>query len=109
NGRNRKCPLHLVPLSEYQPILGIWRSGGYCLQGCGRLGRLNDAGNRKHHLGKFHAYSPPTVSPSMRRLGDATELRNSRSLATSEMFMNMSFRLPATVISSTGYVSSPPD
>src|SRR4029077_18047982 len=53
-------------------------------------------------------YSPPTVSPSMRMVGDATEPRNSRSLPISEMLRNMSFRFPATVISSTGYVSPPP-
>ena len=47
-------------------------------------------------------YSPPTVSPSMRMVGAATEPRNSRSLAISERFMNISFRLPATVISSAG-------
>src|SRR5580700_75349 len=48
------------------------------------------------------SYSPPTVRPSMRRVGAATEPRNSRSLAISEMLKNISFRFPATVISSTG-------
>ena len=48
------------------------------------------------------SYSPPTVKPSMRRVGEATEPRNSRSFAISEMWKNMSFRFPATVISSTG-------
>src|SRR5215469_11035704 len=52
-------------------------------------------------------YSPPTIRPSMRMVGAATEPRNSRSLAISEMLKNKSFRFPATVISSTGYVSSP--
>ena len=47
-------------------------------------------------------YSPPTVRPSMRMVGAATEPRNSRSLPISEMLKNISFRLPATVISSTG-------
>ncbi len=52
-------------------------------------------------------YSPPTVSPSIRIVGEATLPRNSRSLAISEILQNMSLRLPATVISSTGYASSP--
>ena len=47
-------------------------------------------------------YSPPTVRPSMRIVGAATEPRNSRSLAISEMLKNRSFKFPATVISSTG-------
>jgi hypothetical protein len=47
-------------------------------------------------------YSPPTVSPSTRSVGAATEPRNSRSFAISEMLKNNSFKLPATVISSTG-------
>ena len=38
----------------------------------------------------------------MRIVGAATEPRNSRSLAISEMLKNISFRFPATVISSTG-------
>src|SRR5882724_7412449 len=54
-------------------------------------------------------YSPPTTRPSMRMVGQAMEPRNSRSLAISEMLKNSSFRFPATVISSTGKVSSPPD
>jgi hypothetical protein len=48
------------------------------------------------------AYSPATVMPSMRIVGDAMAPRNSRSLPISAMLKNMSFRLPATVISSTG-------
>jgi hypothetical protein len=52
-------------------------------------------------------YSPPTVKPSIRIVGAATEPRNSRSLAISEMLKKTSFKFPATVISSTGYVSSP--
>src|SRR5579863_6700254 len=58
----------------------------------------------KNDLGEFHGtnYSPPTVRPSMRSVGAATEPRNSRSFAISEMLKNRSFRLPATVISSTG-------
>jgi hypothetical protein len=47
-------------------------------------------------------YSPPTVSPSIRIVGEATLPRNSRSFAISEMLQKMSLRLPATVISSTG-------
>src|ERR1700722_393947 len=54
-----------------------------------------------HSLISRH-YSPPTVRPSMRIVGAATEPRNSRSLGISEMLKNISFRLPATVISSTG-------
>jgi hypothetical protein len=50
----------------------------------------------------YTSYSPPTVRPSMRIVGAATEPRNSRSLAISEMLKNRSFRFPATVISSTG-------
>ena len=48
------------------------------------------------------AYSPATVMPSILSVGDAIELRNSRSLPISAMLKNMSFKLPATVISSTG-------
>lgn len=58
---------------------------------------------------RVSCHSPPTVSPFMRMVGAATEPRNSRSLAMSEMLMNISFKFPATVISSTGYVSSPPE
>jgi hypothetical protein len=47
-------------------------------------------------------YSPPTVRPSTRIVGAATDPRNSKSFAISEMLKNNSFRLPATVISSTG-------
>ena len=47
-------------------------------------------------------HSPATVMPSMRSVGDAMAPRNSRSLPISAMLKNMSFRLPATVISSTG-------
>src|SRR5712691_9685176 len=52
-------------------------------------------------------YSPATVMPSIRRVGHATEPRNSRSLPISAILLNISPRLPATVISSTGNVSSP--
>src|SRR5207248_4553353 len=45
----------------------------------------------------------------MRMVGEATAPRNSRSLAISEIFRNISFKLPATVISSTGKASSPPE
>jgi hypothetical protein len=48
------------------------------------------------------AYSPATVMPSMRIVGEAMAPRNSRSLPISAMLKNMSFKLPATVISSTG-------
>jgi hypothetical protein len=48
------------------------------------------------------AYSPATVMPSMRIVGEAMAPRNSRSLPISAILKNMSFRLPATVISSTG-------
>src|SRR5260370_26560740 len=48
------------------------------------------------------SYTPPTVRPSIRIVGEATLPRNSRSLPISEMLQNMSLRLPATVISSTG-------
>src|ERR1700693_2027201 len=75
-----------------------------------------DAGNPEHNFGNFHLlgellkfYSPPTVRPSTRIVGAATDPRNSRSFAISEMLKNNSFRLPATVISSTGYVNSPPE
>jgi len=54
-------------------------------------------------------YSPPTVSPSTRIVGAATDPRNSKSLAISEILKNNSFRFPATVISSTGYANSPPE
>lgn len=47
-------------------------------------------------------YSPPTVRPSMRIVGEATLPRNSKSLPISEILQNISLRLPATVISSTG-------
>ena len=47
-------------------------------------------------------YSPPTVNPSTRIVGAATDPRNSKSLAISEILKNNSFRFPATVISSTG-------
>src|SRR5216683_3188260 len=47
-------------------------------------------------------YAPPTVRPSMRMVGEATEPRNSRSFAISEIWKNISLRFPATVISSTG-------
>src|SRR5664279_1917676 len=56
---------------------------------------------------KRQCYSPATVIPSMRNVGDAIDPRNSRSFPISLMFENMSFRFPATVISSTGNVSSP--
>src|SRR6185437_5870583 len=52
-------------------------------------------------------YSPARVIPSMRNVGQAVELRNSRSLPISEMLFSMSLRFPATVTSSTGNVSSP--
>src|SRR5581483_11279590 len=52
-------------------------------------------------------YSPPTVNPSIRIVGQAMAPRNSKSLPISEMLKRSCFRLPATVISSTGYVSSP--
>src|SRR5258708_15093168 len=57
---------------------------------------------------KLH-YSPPTVRPSTRIVGAATDPRNSRSLAISEILKNNSFKFPATVISSTGYANSPPE
>ena len=47
-------------------------------------------------------YSPPTVRPSTRMVGQAIEPRNSRSLPISARFKKISFRFPATVISSTG-------
>src|SRR5450755_2506243 len=47
-------------------------------------------------------YSPPTIRPSIRMVGQAMAPRNSRSLAISEILKNISLRLPATVISSTG-------
>ncbi len=47
-------------------------------------------------------YSPAMVMPSMRRVGEATEPRKTRSLPMAVMFWNMSLRLPATVISCTG-------
>ncbi len=47
-------------------------------------------------------YSPATVMPSILSVGEATAPRNSRSLPISAMLKNMSFKLPATVISSTG-------
>jgi hypothetical protein len=50
----------------------------------------------------YATYSPPTVRPSMRMVGEATLPRNSRSVPISEMLQKMSLRLPATVISSTG-------
>ncbi len=43
----------------------------------------------------------------MRMVGQATAPRNSRSFAMSEMLKKISFKLPATVISSTGYANSP--
>src|SRR5579862_6228873 len=71
---------------------------------------LDDAGcgiNRRGRFAPARSYSPPTVRPSMRTVGAATDPRNSRSLAISEILKNISFRFPATVISSTGKVSSP--
>src|SRR5579863_7714512 len=59
--------------------------------------------------GEKYCYSPPTISPSILMVGQATGPRNSRSLAISAMFKKMSFKFPATVISSTGYASSPPE
>src|SRR5215470_9884560 len=53
------------------------------------------------------SYSPAIVMPSMRSVGQAVELRNSRSLPISVMLLSMSFRFPATVTSSTGKASSP--
>ena len=55
----------------------------------------------------YTSYSPPTIRPSIRIVGLATDPRNSRSFAISEMLKKRSFRFPATVISSTGCVSSP--
>src|SRR5579863_4077169 len=55
------------------------------------------------------SYSPPTVSPSILIVGEAVEPRNSRSFPTSEILKKISFKFPATVISSTGYASSPPE
>src|SRR6478672_11407028 len=48
------------------------------------------------------SYSPPTVRPSIRIVGQATAPRNSRSFPISEILKKISFKLPATVISSTG-------
>src|SRR5271156_6143942 len=84
-----------------------------------------DGGDPEYYFGEFHVpasiatrcargtaeaaiptsslvYSPPTVRPSIRSVGEATEPRNSRSPAISETLKNISFRFPATVISSTG-------
>ncbi len=53
--------------------------------------------------GEMQAYSlPAMVNPSMRRVGQAVLERNWRSLPIAEMFINISWRLPATVISCTG-------
>src|SRR5581483_11851968 len=50
----------------------------------------------------FPGYWPAMVRPSRRMVGAATEPRNSRSFPISVMLQNMSFKFPATVISSTG-------
>src|SRR5579864_6433684 len=47
-------------------------------------------------------HSPAMVMPSMCRVGQAIDERNSKSLPISTMLLSISFRLPATVISSTG-------
>ena len=52
-------------------------------------------------------YSPAMVIPSMRKVGEATAPRNSRSSAMAVMLLSISFRLPAMVTSSTAKVSSP--
>src|SRR5579885_2280548 len=65
--------------------------------------------SRRRSLDEVDLYSPPTVRPSIRIVGAATDPRNSRSLAISDMLKKSSFKLPATVISSTGNVSSPPE
>src|SRR5271155_3181080 len=61
----------------------------------------NIHGERRETV-RARPYSPPTVRPSTRSVGAATEPRNSRSLAISLMLKKSSFRFPATVISSTG-------
>ena len=45
--------------------------------------------------------------PSIRNVGHATDPRNSRSLPISTILLIMSFKFPATVISSTGNAGSP--
>ncbi len=45
---------------------------------------------------------PAMVMPSMRRVGAAVAVRKTRSLPMAEMFLYISLRLPAMVISSTG-------
>ncbi len=52
-------------------------------------------------------YAPAIVIPSMRIVGLALALRKRRSFPIAEMFLYISFKLPAMVISSTGYASSP--
>src|SRR5579864_75546 len=105
----------------------------------GKYENAPDPGNQENHFAKFHVrvqrlrkkvchsdcteesaccpmhnrnlmiYSPPTVSPSTRIVGAATDPRNSRSFAISEILKYNSFRFPATVTSSTGYANSPPE
>jgi hypothetical protein len=78
---------------------GLWRD------------RLGSTRTQRHALAAcpqaagstvLRVYSPPTVSPSSRSVGAATAPRNSKSLPISEMLTSMSFKFPATVISSTG-------
>ena len=64
-------------------------------------------GGRTNASVPTRAYSPPTVRPSIRIVGQATDPRNSRSFAISAILKNSSFRFPATVISSTGNANSP--
>jgi len=47
-------------------------------------------------------YDPAIIMPSMRSVGAALEVRKTKSLPMAVMFLYISFRLPAMVISSTG-------
>jgi hypothetical protein len=103
-----------LPLSS-RGSAGYWSNSGYYRRWNNLAQRFSAA-----YVGKIgtspggtasahHTYSPPTVSPSTRIVGAATDPRNSRSLAISEILKNNSFKFPATVISSTGYANSPPE
>src|SRR5881396_1350583 len=99
-----------VRLREQAGSIRPWRDCSLCDPLCPlwSKGFINHRGHRGI-TEEGSSYSPPTVRPSMRMVGEATAPRNSRSLAISEIFRNISFKLPPTVISSTGKASSPPE
>ena len=65
--------------------------------------RIVGLGRPEPEVGQF----PATVIRAILMVGEATELRHSRSLPIISIPHSMSFRFPAIVTSSTGWVSSP--